>query len=207
LEPPRWRDRRLVVGVVLVLSSVALGARLVGQADDREPMYVASHPLAPGQRLTVKDLRVARVRLDRVGSQYLSAGSPLRVGVVVLRSVQAGELVPVASLGPPEAVTARPVAVTVQSGAVDGLRAGALVDVWVAAKVAGSESFAEPELVVQSADVVSVSTGGGLVGGTSDATVRLLLAKDLVPRLLSAVDNGARVDVVPVPGSVPKAGS
>lgn len=207
LERPRWRDRRLLVGLVLVLASVALGSHLVAQADDREPMYAASHPLEPGQRLTVADVHVVHVRLDRVGARYLPAGSRWPDGTVVLRSVQSGELVPMSSLGPPEAVTARPVAVTVRSGASDGLRAGALVDVWVAAKVSGADTFREPELVVRSAEVVSVSSGGGLVGGSGEATVRLLLAGELVPRLLSAVDNGDRVDIVPVPGSVPQGGS
>jgi hypothetical protein len=207
LERPSWRDRRLLVGVVLVLASVVVGAHVVGAADDRTAMYAASHPLEPGQRLSRQDLHVVRVRLDQVGARYVAAGSRWPDGAVVLRSVQAGELVPVASLGPPEAVTARPVAVPVRAGAADGLRPGALVDVWVAAKVSGAEAFREPALVVRSAEVVWVSSGGGMISGSSDATVRILLAGDLVAQVLSAVDNGDRVDVVPVPGSVPGGGS
>jgi hypothetical protein len=34
-----------------------------------------------------------------------------------------------------------------------------------------------------------------------------LLTNDLVAQVLSAVDNGDRVNVVPVPGSVPRGGS
>jgi hypothetical protein len=157
--------------------------------------------------LTPGDVQVVRVRLEQVRARYLAAGSRWPDGTVVLRSVQAGELVPTSSLGPPEAVTARPVAVTTRAGTADGLRAGALVDVWVAPKVTGTDSFREPQLVVRSAEVVSVSTGRGLVGASGDASVRLLLAGDLVPRILSAVDNGDQVDIVPVPGSVPRAGS
>ncbi|MFL6100389.1 MAG: flagella basal body P-ring formation protein FlgA [Actinomycetales bacterium] len=207
LRQPTWRDRRLLVGILLVLTSVAVGVQVVSRADSTQPMYAASRHLAPGQRLTTDDLKVVRVRLAGLHGRYLAATSAPRPGVVVLRSVQAGELVPVSAVGPPAAVTSRPVAVRVLTGAADGLRPGALVDVWIARKDKGSDTFQEPTVVVQSAEVVSVSSDGGVLGGSRDATVRLLLASDLVPAVLSAVDNGDRVDVVPVPGSVPKAGS
>jgi Flp pilus assembly protein CpaB len=207
LRQPTWRDRRLLVGVLLVLASVVVGVEVVGQADTTEPVYAASRHLAPGQRLTRDDLRVVRVRLAGLQGRYLAAKSAPEPGAVVLRSVQAGELVPASAVGPPAAVTSRPVAVRVLAGAADGLRPGALVDVWIARKEAGADTFQEPTVVVQSAEVVSVSSDGGVLGGSRDATVRLLLAGNLVPAVLSAVDNGDRVDVVPVPGSVPKAGS
>jgi hypothetical protein len=207
LRPPRWRDRRLLVGVVLVLSSVALGAAVVGRADTTTPMYAASHVLTPGQRLTPEDVHVVRVRLGHQASFYLAAANGLGSGPVVVRSVQRGELVPASALGPAESVTARPVAVTVPAAAVEGLRAGSLVDVWIARKEAGGQTFQLPEPVARSAEVVSVNSGGGVLAASSDATLRLLLSGDLVARVLSAVDNGDRVDVVPVPGSVPGTGS
>lgn len=207
LRPPSWRDRRLLVGVVLVLASVALGAAVVGRADTTSPMYAASHVLTPGQRLTPDDVHVVRVRLGRQSSQYLAAAHGLGSGAVVVRSVQQGELVPASAVGPPESVTARPVAVPVPVAAVQGLRAGSLVDVWIARKDEGGQTFQLPEPVARSAEVVSVSTGGGVLAASSDATVRLLLSGDLVARVLSAVDNGDRVNVVPVPGSVPGSGS
>jgi hypothetical protein len=61
--------------------------------------------------------------------------------------------------------------------------------------------------VVSSAEVVSVSSGGGVLSSSTETSVRLLLTNDQVPQLLSAVDNGARIDLVPVPGSVPRGGS
>jgi hypothetical protein len=208
LRPPRWRDRRLVVGVVLVLASVALGAAVIGRADTTSPMYAARHTLTPGQRLTTGDVRVVRVRLGRQASYYLDPSRLRAAGAVVVRSIQAGELVPASAVGPPETVTARPVAVPVPAAAVEGLRAGSLVDVWIARKDTGGQTFQVPEPVARSAEVVSVAKGGGVLGGSSgDTTIRLLLSSDLVARVLSAVDNGDRVNVVPVPGSVPGTGS
>jgi Chaperone for flagella basal body P-ring formation len=196
------------VGVVLVLASVALGAAVIGRADTTSPMYAARHTLTPGQRLTTGDVRVVRVRLGRQASYYLDPSRLWAAGAVVVRSIQAGELVPASAVGPPETVTARPVAVPVPAAAVEGLRAGSLVDVWIARKDTGGQTFQVPEPVARSAEVVSVAKGGGVLGGSSgDTTIRLLLSGDLVARVLSAVDNGDRVNVVPVPGSVPGTGS
>jgi hypothetical protein len=207
LRPPSWRDRRLVVGIVLVLGSVALGATVVGQADETEPVYAASHALLPGQSLAAGDVHVVRVQLGGEAARYLPARRGLDPGQVVIRSVQDGELVPTSALGAQDAVTTRPVAVPVPAGAIEGLRPGSLVDVWIATKGADARGFAEPEPVVKGAEVATVSTGGGVLASSSEATIRLLLTSDLVARVLSAVDNGDRVNVVPVPGSVPRGGS
>jgi hypothetical protein len=210
LRPPSWRDRRLLAGVVLVLASVACGVAVVGQADTTEPMYAASHALVPGQQLTSADVHAVRVRLGRQAGRYLPAGRSIAAGSVVIRGVQDGELVPVSAVGGQQAVTSRPVAVVVPAVSADGLRTGSLVDVWVAAKGTAAQSaqtYDEPKIVVSSAEVVSVSSGGGVLSSSTETSVRLLLTNDLVPQLLSAVDNGARIDLVPVPGSVPRGGS
>jgi hypothetical protein len=192
---------------VLVLASVALGATVIGRADNTEPVYAASHALLPGQALTTGDLRVVRVQLGAQAGRYLPAGPALAPGQVVIRSVQDGELVPTSAVGGQAAVTSRPVAVQVPAGAAEGLRPGSLVDVWIATKSADARSFGTPVAVVKGAEVVTVSTGGGVLSSSSQATIRLLLTNDLVGPVLSAVDNGDRVNVVPVPGSVPRGGS
>ena len=151
----------------------------------------------PGQPLTAGDVHVVRVQLGRQSGRYLAADRSLAGGAVVIRSVQAGELVPTSAIGDRAAVTSRPVAVVVSAGSVDGLRPGSLVDVWVAAKGdRRRRRYAEPKVVVSAAEVVSVSSGGGVLSSATDATVRLLLADELVPQVLSAVDNGARIDLV-----------
>ena len=43
LRQPAWRDTRLVVGVVLVLLSMAIGAKVVAAADDTVPMLSLIH--------------------------------------------------------------------------------------------------------------------------------------------------------------------
>ncbi len=45
VRPPRWLDLRLVLGVLLVLGSVLLGARVVGAADATVPVWAAAGDL------------------------------------------------------------------------------------------------------------------------------------------------------------------
>ena len=52
VRPPRWLDLRLVLGVLLVLGSVLLGARVVGAADATVPVWAAAGDLAAGTELT-----------------------------------------------------------------------------------------------------------------------------------------------------------
>ena len=100
---PRWLDARVAVGLLLVLVSVAVGARIVSTAGHLTPVYAAAHDLVPGEQLTSGDLAVVRVRLDGGGSRYLAAASAAPVGYVVTRVVSAHELLPAAALSPSSA--------------------------------------------------------------------------------------------------------
>ena len=66
VRPPRWLDLRLVLGVLLVLGSVLLGARIVSAADATVPVWTAVRDLAPGTELRADDL-VAVVRTGASG--------------------------------------------------------------------------------------------------------------------------------------------
>jgi hypothetical protein len=207
LSPPSWRDRRLVVGVLLVVLAVAATTAVITRSDDTTAMYAARHVLVPGQALTAADVQVVRVRLGAVQDHYLAGRRPPPAGAVVLRTVPAGELVPVAAVGRADQVDVRPVSLTVGSGTAHDLRAGALVDVWVAAGGPRSGTFATPVKLVSSATVASVVDDGGALSGDSTAAVDVLLDEVQIPQILAAVDSGARISLVPLPGSVPRGGS
>ncbi|MDT4937821.1 MAG: hypothetical protein QOG80_1492, partial [Pseudonocardiales bacterium] len=62
LRPPSWLDGRLVAGVVLVLLSVVVGARIIASSDRYDAIWAASHAIAPGTTLTKSDLLRVNVR-------------------------------------------------------------------------------------------------------------------------------------------------
>jgi len=172
LQRPGWRDARLLVGVLLVLASVALGSFVVAHADDRAAVYAARVPLVPGRRLTGDDLRRVDVQLDAELPHYLSATAGLVPDRFVLRPVPAGELVPVTAVGHRSEVGVQPLVLTVGAGSAAALQVGSTVDVYVNRvdpAVGGSgKGFVGPELILEAVSVSSLPRGsGGLGAGTA----------------------------------------
>lgn len=130
---PSWRDPRLLVGLVLVAGSVLLGAQLVGGADDTVAVWSVRADLVSGTPVAAQDLEPARVRFgsEELAGRYLPAAD-VPAGMVLLRDVAAGELLPRDALGRGGGESLAELPVSVASEAVPaGLRAGELVDVWV----------------------------------------------------------------------------
>lgn len=198
-----WRK-----SVAINLASVVAGALVVARADETVPVFAAARVLTPGSALTEVDVVVVSVRLDGTGSRYLSAGRPLAPGQVLLRTVAAGELVPLSALGRREQVDLRPVSVPVPAEVAEPLATGTLVDVWVADRdpERGSQSYAAPRLVAAAAEVAGRSTRRGSLGSSTASAVQLLLTTSLVPQVIQAVDNGSRITLVPVLATLPQGG-
>jgi hypothetical protein len=203
VRPPRWLDLRLVLGVLLVLGSVLVGARLVSSADATVPVWAATGDLAPGTELTADDLVAVDVRLDSTADAYLSTGTRPE-GRTLGRAVRAGELLPRSALeGPGELVQ---LALPVQAGYVPpGLQRGRLVDVYaVADPAAGATAVADGSVtaVVLKAPVQAISgrSEGVLSTPTSAIQVVVAVSAEDAPLVLASI--GGRPLVVVVHDSV-----
>lgn len=207
LRPPSWRDPRLAVGLVLVLGSVAAGASVLRAADDTVPVLVAQRTLTPGQALGPGDVSVARVRIPGGQARYVP-GPAAPAGLVVLRLVPSGELVARSAVGSREQVDLRPVSVPVGQDVAAALGAGVLVDVWVATPepARGADAFARPRQVATGVQVAGRTTARGALGSSTASSVQLLLTPALVPELIQAIDNRARITLVPVPATLARTG-
>jgi hypothetical protein len=216
VRPPRWLDLRLVLGVLLVLVSVLLGARVVGAADTTVPVWAASGDLAAGTVLSAGDLVAVDVRLDDAADRYL-ATSTRPEGRALARAVRNGELLPRSVLEDvPELVQ---LALPVQAGYVPpGLDRGRVVDVYaVADPAAGASGTADGAvaLVVGAAPVQAVSGRADGVLSSATTTVQVVVsvaagdAADVLTaiggRPLVVVVHGS-VDAPPSAGTVPAAG-
>jgi hypothetical protein len=212
VRPPRWLDLRLVLGVLLVLGSVLLGARVVGAADATVPVWAVTGDLAAGTRLDAGDLRAVDVRLGDAADAYL-ATSTRPEGRTLARAVRAGELLPRAALDPTTELVQ--LALPVQSGYVPpALERGQLVDVYAVADPAAGADVADGSVtpVVRKAPVAAVSgrSQGVLSTPTTAIQVVVSVAADDAPDVLAAI--AGRPLVVVVHGSadagsgVPEAG-
>jgi SAF domain len=202
VRPPRWLDLRLVLGVLLVLGSVLLGARVVGAADATVPVWAATGDLAAGTELTAGDLRLVDVRLGDAAASYLSTGTRPE-GRTLSRAVRAGELLPRSALDEPAELVQ--LALPVQSGYVPpGLERGQLVDVYAvadpAAGAAGATGVADGSvtLVVRKAPVQAISgrSEGVLSTPTTAIQVVVAVAADEAPEVLAAIAGRPLVVVV-----------
>lgn len=204
LQRPSWRDSRLVVGVLLVLVSTTLGAKLVASADDRVPVFVASGDLAAGDAVTGQSFKRVDVRLGEGAAAYVSALVATPSGSFMLRDVRAGELVPVTAVGSADRVTVQRLTVRVDAVSAMTLARGTRVDVYVSDTPTGAPSDAKPKAVValKAVAVADVRSSGGGFGSAATTSVQLYVPSAQVPTLVEAVDAGAKVTLVPVPGAI-----
>jgi len=208
LSTPSWLDARLLLGVLLVLVSVVVGARVLSAADRTQLMWSAARDLGPGTVLTTADLVPVEVRLFDTGARYLVGTETGYPGYVLQRELSAGELVPLDALARPGAGAAdlRQVSVPVLPGRFPGgLAAGQLVDVWSTPDrdaTALAEGAAAPgsSLVLEAVPVFAApDAGGALSAGTPEQAVVLNVRAQDVEALVAAMAAG-RIDLVRVPG-------
>ncbi|MFC6335253.1 SAF domain-containing protein, partial [Paenibacillus septentrionalis] len=106
-----WGDVRFVVGIVLIVVSVAGVWFVASAARHTTPVYVAARTIVPGETITDADLRLVDVALGATADGYLADGA-LVGDTVTLRTIAAGELVPLEAMG--DAAEARSTGIVVQ---------------------------------------------------------------------------------------------
>lgn len=199
LRQPSWLDLRLVLGVLLVLISVILGARVLATADTSSRVWAVTGDLAAGTTLGADDLRAVRVRLFADSDRYVAtATSP--VGRTLTRRLGRGELLPRASLTDvsPGRLVSLPVSL---NHAPDSLRRGQRIDVFASSKAAGVGGTARTERILAGVPVQAVRLPrGGLAGGGTDYTVLIRVAPDAAAAVIAAVRT-ADIDVTVLTGT------
>ncbi|KQQ80310.1 hypothetical protein OVA06_06005 [Pseudarthrobacter sp. SL88] len=199
LKRPSWKDPRLLVGILLVLASVAGVVFLVGSADQTTEVYAARDGIAVGEALTEENVVRAKVRLGDSEQHYITAESGLPQGVVAVQRIGKDQLVPRASLGEVDDLDRKPVAITVDETLPAQVIAGARVDVWVAQPDA-KNGFSEPKLLLPGAEIAEVTAGSTTLGSAKSTVLMVLVEDSRMPAILGAQANDARISVVWNPG-------
>ncbi len=207
LRTPGWLDARLVLGVLLVLISMLVGARVVSAADTSVRVYAATRDLPAGTALGPSDLRVTRVRLFDNAGRYVAATGPVPTGYVLARAVGAAEFLPRNALTGAAQPATRLVTVAVARHHLPpGLQRGDVVDVYVTGKGAAGVAAppTAPNRALAGVPVDMVTDAGGRLGAADDVGVVLRVPLDSVPAAVAASQSGG-VDLVRVPPEPPSA--
>lgn len=188
-------DPRLLMGLVLVAGSTIGTWALVEGMDDTREVLVAPETLTPGSRIDEATLRVESVRLGGLAAGYLAPEDVPDGGLVVTRTVQAGELVPAASVADREDAELAVVVVASERPLPDEVRPGALVDVWTAAEVERGV-YEPPAVLVAGAEVAAVAEPDGMMAAEGP-TVELLIPREKTAAFLEALGAGHAIELVP----------
>ncbi|WP_311477745.1 hypothetical protein [uncultured Gulosibacter sp.] len=189
-------DSRLIIGILLVLASMAAVAGIVLASQHTRTVYVANDNLAPGDPLTEDRLALVEVRVDDTTPLYLGPDRLPNEPAVITRAVGAGELIPLSALGAADQSTAS-VVVTLTSSPPSGVAAGSHVELWVALPGERAGEYAEPGVVVADAVVVRRIEADRLVGANT-VELELRVPKTELQHVLAATTAEARMHVVPL---------
>jgi hypothetical protein len=202
LRQPSWLDGRLVVGVVLVLVSVVVGAKIIASSDRYDVVWAASRDIAPGTALLKSDLVQVRVRFKDHGGLYVSAQGPSPAGRTTVQPLDAGELIPLAAV--PATSTGAVRLVTVPVAKLHMPRGsdlhGEQVDLYVTPKSAAGDPAPSPHLVLANVTIADTITDSSL-GGSGGSGVVLSVPVAYVDAVVAAAQQGS-VDIVRVPAAV-----
>lgn len=197
LRRPRWRDPRLLVGIVLVLVSVLLGALVVSRYAETTQVLVVREAVAVGEELDPDALATAEVRLGAQQQHYATSVADVPAGALALRSLHPGELVPLSAVGQSLETPLRPVVVPVDSAVAESVGVGRSVELWRTGTGSGGDEDPVAERLVDQAVVHAITDGSAL--GMQSMSVEVLVPADSLAEVLEAVADGHRLDVIGIP--------
>lgn len=192
-----WSDARFLLGVVLIAASIAGVWLIVTAARQTTPVFAAAHTIVPGEAVAADDLRVVEVALGQTGEAY-AAPATLQPGMIAVRTVEAGELVPLSAVGDPARAATTTIGLRSAGDVPAAVTTGTVVEVWAAPQVERGE-YDTPRILVASATVVTVTRDDSMMG-TAGTALELVIDRTDVAATLAAVADGARLSVVPTPG-------
>jgi len=192
-----WFDPRFGLGLVLVVASIIGVSVVVAGSDRTVAVYAARVSLAVGDRLDTADLVETDVRLGAAGKLYLTPARIPADGLVVTRTVTAGELVPSNAVGTRAGEAVTSLVLELRGRLSTGLEAGSVVDVWSAGEVE-SGLFGPPAVLVGRAAIVRILEPTGLIQSGGGRAVEVLVPKDKVAAVLEAIANEDALSLVAV---------
>lgn len=193
-----WGDARFLLGILLVVASIAGVWFVVAAARQTVPVFAATRTIVPGETLSEGDVRVVDVALGQLERAYLTPEA-LEEGLVATRTVSEGELVPQSAVG--AAAAAATTTVVLQS-AVDvpaSVEAGSVVEVWEAPLIERGR-YEAPRILVADATVVSVARDDSVMGGGA-ASLEVVIPRADVAAVLAAMADESALSIVPSAGA------
>jgi len=151
------KNSRLAMGLALLITALLAGTLIAKEANRTVYVWAATGELAPGNTITVNDLRQAPVLLPESAKNYISVNAQL-IGAQLTRRVGSGELIPVSAVTiESEKLIQRAVPLAIEpTDLPSDLGRGELIDLY-AIPNSSPKSILEPQLISASVTVAEVS--------------------------------------------------
>lgn len=192
-----WIDPRFVIGLVLVVASIAGVGVIVTGSDKSSAVYTAGRTLMVGDEITPADLIETQVQLGSTAQLYLTPTPAPTEGLMVTETILVGELVARSMVGSASSADLTSIVVDIPGRLAASIAAGSTVDIWSARPV-GPGEYAPPTILVGQALVVRIVEPTGLIAADNGQSVEVLVPEINVGALLEAIMNGDGLALVPV---------
>ena len=205
MHKPGFKDPKLIVGLILILISIAGVIGIIRINNQTYTYYTAKNDISIGQKITPDMLIEKQVNLGDSKDRYLSREQLESGKYIAVRQIPAGELISSASAHENIQERRRLVTVTLDRGIASTLKAGERVDIWVISsgkekqKVPegeGNESEQKP--LVQNAEISTIAVDEGVLGANGHANVQLWIESEKLPDILHAMSSETKITLVPI---------
>lgn len=199
-----WRNRRVLLGVVLLLVATLSAAFLLRAANHTAAVYVATRDVPAGARVVAADVRVVDAGLPASERRaYLAPAPHSTLGRMTVVSIAAGEFIARADLRP--AGASRSVALVDLPATATAAVQGALVPgdhVEVLATVTNAQGATSTSVLLPDAEIRSIATSNSGFGSAAQfAGIVVAVAPRMLPEVAQAANQDkltiARLDVAP----------
>jgi hypothetical protein len=188
---------RTIAAVILLCASFLSAYLLSSMANRTELLWSAKTSLLPGSEISIKDLVAKRAAIPDGSAAYISTTSDIS-HFFVLRSIGAGEFLPVAALSADAKIKMSAVPISVhESDLPMDLQAGEQVNLYHVGDSHLSKEIGPPELVLTHAFIQGIDKKAQNLGG--DLTLTVSVNTKSIMSVLDATASG-RVVVVRVNG-------
>lgn len=192
----RW-DARVLIGIVLIVGSIAGVVGVVSSLDHTEAVYVTTLPVGTGQPLSSSELRVVRLNLGEALSHYVTPADDVD-DLIAQQPLRAGELVAQGAVATRVSTNSVVTVISVEGSIPRGSEEGSKVDVWATPhSTPNALEPPRPKLLVPGAEIVSIPQGNSFIGAPS-AEIEVRVPRARLSSLLTAMGTEDLLTVVAV---------
>ncbi|MDQ0613262.1 hypothetical protein QF046_000903 [Microbacterium sp. W4I4] len=191
---PFFGDLRFLVGLALVVVSIAGVWLLVSSSRQTTPLLQATRTILPGEVIDSADFQIVEVGLGTLTGAYL-APQDVDPHSIATRTLPKGELVPLSAIGDQD--DSRTTTVVVSSTVLpEGVRAGTVVELWHSPLLEDGKTLDAPRVLVGDAVVAAVAEADGMLS-QSRTDVEVVIDRSEVADVLAAIASGSVVSIIP----------